>query len=324
MNVAGRLHLDAEHVGEEAGHTTVVGGRNAREHEPFDLHRVIGCPDAPGADDRGAGGRDVGALARARAGVRAARRRGPVPLRPLPLSDRPEPRGPRRLGGHSRARGEDGADRARHARFPGHLPAARGARERLADRLRDLRRPCLARHGDRLDGGRARGVRVPVPGDEDPPHVARGADRGGPRFLGRRSAPAPDRRRQRALRHGRACCEVGRRIQHRDGDAGGVRRASREARPGVRARGPRADPTLVDDRVCDRPRRGRGEGANPPPPRAWRPERRSRGVQGDPWRSDHPRHDRGGERSASAPTRTPAWSASCSSTSTTPTSRWSS
>ena len=46
---------------------------------------------------------------------------------------------------------------------PGHLPAARGARERLADRVRDLGRPRLARHGHRLDGGRARGVRVPVP-----------------------------------------------------------------------------------------------------------------------------------------------------------------
>ena len=33
--------------------------------------------------------------------------------------------------------------------------------------------------------------------------------------------------------HGRAGCEVGRRVQHGDGDARGVRRAPREARPGV-------------------------------------------------------------------------------------------
>ena len=78
----------------------------------------------------------------------------------------PEPRGARRLGGHSRARGADGADRARHARLAGDLPPARGARERLDDGVRDLRRPRLARDGHRLDGGRARGVRLPVPADE--------------------------------------------------------------------------------------------------------------------------------------------------------------
>ena len=43
---------------------------------------------------------------------------------------------------------------------------------------------------------------------------------------GRPSAPAPDRRRQRPLRHDRTGCEVGRRVQHRHGDAGGVRRAT--------------------------------------------------------------------------------------------------
>ena len=204
----------------------------------------------------------------------------------------PEPRGARRLGGHPGARRTDLDDRARHARLARHLPAGGGARERVEDGLRDLGRPRLARHGNGLDGGRARGLWISVSADEGAAADLPGADRGGPPLLGRRPASAPARRRQRPLRHGRARCEVGGRVQHGDGVACGVRGASREARSSVRARGPRADPVLADDRMRDRARRGRGARPDPPPPRTVRPADRPGRVQGEPRRGGDPRDDR--------------------------------
>ena len=202
---------------------------------------TIGCPDAPGADDRGAGRRLLGGLARTRARMRGARSGGDVPLRPLPVADRSVPRRARRLGGDPGTRGPHGAARARDARLPRHLSAARGARQRLADGVHDLRWTRLARHGHRLDGGRARRVRLSVPGDEDSRPLAGRADRGRTPILGRWTASPSDRRRQRPLRDDRPGRPVRRRVQHDHGDARGVRRAPREAGPRVRARGPAAD-----------------------------------------------------------------------------------
>ena len=213
-------------------------------------------------------------------GVRGARRRGPLPLRPLPLADRSGACGARRLDRASGARRPHDADRAGHAGLAGDLPAGRGARERRDHRVRDLGRADLARDGHRLDGGRARGVRLPVPADEGTARDLHRADRGRARLLGRTAAAAPDRRRQRPLRDRRPGRPVGRRVQHGHGDARGVRRAAREAEPRVRTRGPRADPALADDRLRDRPRRGGSTRADPPPARARRPDDRSRRVPG--------------------------------------------
>ena len=59
----------------------------------------------PLPDDRGPGGRQLGGLARARQGLRGARRPGAVPLRPLPQPRRrARPRLARRVGDDQRAR----------------------------------------------------------------------------------------------------------------------------------------------------------------------------------------------------------------------------
>src|SRR5213080_1106318 len=82
------------------------------------------------SDDRGAGGRDVGPVARPGPGLRGARTRGPVPLRSLRPDREPAGDGLARRVGHARgARGAHRTDPSRDARVAGNVPPPQRARE---------------------------------------------------------------------------------------------------------------------------------------------------------------------------------------------------
>ena len=116
-------------------------------------------------DDRGPGGRHLGAVGGARPTAEARGHRGALPLRPLPR-DRPQDGAGGSLDAWTTlagARRRDRADPARNARLAGDVPARRRAGEERRHGRPHLGRPRRARHRRRLVRGGARRVRLPVP-----------------------------------------------------------------------------------------------------------------------------------------------------------------
>ena len=96
-DVAGDLQLDAERVGEEPATPSWSAAATPAKISPS-TRTAIGCPDAPGADDRGAGGRapgSTGSRSRARARSTASRRSSA----PTITSPRPAPSNRRSMPG---------------------------------------------------------------------------------------------------------------------------------------------------------------------------------------------------------------------------------
>ena len=123
-----------------------------------------GCEHARRADDRGPGGRLLGALAGACPRLRGERDRIALPLRPLPVRlPGSDAHRVGCLGDDLRACRRDRAPPARDARLAGHLSPGRRAREGGRDCRPRLRRSRRARARRRLERARARGVRLPVP-----------------------------------------------------------------------------------------------------------------------------------------------------------------
>ena len=217
----------------------VVGGDT-----PIERGAARRCCSARRADDRGSGGRDLGRLARARGGLRGARHRHPVSLRPLPVGLRDQrARLARRLGDDQRACRDHLQAAARHARLPRDLsPSVRAGQGRGHCRPR-LGRPGGAGARHRLEPGRARGLRVPVSADGRAHEAARRAARPDLGPVGRRADPAqappaappePDRRRPRRPAQHQARRAVRGRVQHGQQDRGRVRGDPRAARSGLR------------------------------------------------------------------------------------------
>src|SRR5215211_2675502 len=272
-------------------------------------------------DDRGPGGRHLGAVAGPGRGLRGARPGGPVPLRPLRVGDGHARAGlARRLGHPGRAGRPDQPHPPGHAGLAGHLPAPIGAGQDGGHRRPRLRRPGRAGARGRLARGRAPRLRLRVPTHPDP-HGAPGRAAGDRHPLldrGRRRVPGPPlpgpgpaRPAQAgaapaphpAGRRGCRAQEPGpggplrRRVQHRRRPPGGAARAA-QAAAGRLARGrprPAGDPPVADDRLRGRPRPGRGRGAGPAGPgRHRQPRQRGRGGRGPPQLAA--RHRRRGRR----------------------------
>ncbi len=184
----------------------------------------------------------------------------------------------RRVDDAGRARGRDGAAAARDARLAGDVPAPIAARPRRRHGRPHLGRSRRARHGRRLDGARAPGVRLPVPALRRSGGNAGRADRdrsppvdGGQLLVPRRrlralrlrrvaeagaaAAPAAARRRQGAPAHARGGRALGRRVQRLPRRARVLPRSTPAARRDARDRGPRA---WVGAAVADDAARGAG------------------------------------------------------------------
>ena len=206
----------------------------------------------------------------------------------------------RRLGDHQRPGRPHQHHPARHARLTRHLPPPVGARPRGRHRRPRVRRARRARPRRRLARGRARGVRLPVRQPRASASTAwpsrwRSSTARGPRGRSTSAAsyyrlqhadplprpvagaaPAADRGRQRQAPRRRPRRPLGRRVQHRLRDAGGVPRAARARGGRLRGGGPRPDPLLADDELRHRRRPGR-----PPPGVDRRLDRRDgRAAQG--------------------------------------------
>ena len=204
----------------------------------------------------------MGALARARRGLRVGGPRGALPLGPLPL-DRPRRGGglARRLGHDRGARGAHGADPPRHAGLAGDVPAGRRARQVRRHGAGDLGRAASSsasgRAGTRPEHD-AYGFPFPPVGERmdelerQLQLVTRHWDADGrvwpkptprPRLIVGGSAKPRTVRRRRALRG---------RVQHGLRHARGVPRAARPSRRGGARGRTRAAHVLADD--------GRGRG----------------------------------------------------------------
>ena len=271
----------------------------------------------------------MGRLVRPRGGVRGARRRDALPLRPLHLAGRRVPRGrPRRVDDHRGARGADDDAAVRHARLSRDVPRAGPACKRCRNGRPRLRRARRARARRRLDGARAPRVRLRLPRDavrvemfaeqleilhrlwteervdfRGTPLHARGRARPAE---ARPEAPTSDhRRRRREARHRRARAPLRRRVQH----------AVRLRRRGGRDPGEDAAAALLrhdelprwrDARRGRRARAGALLGAGSAPRNSTSGSRRSRVARFSARSTRSPR--------SSASTSAPAAIASCSST----------
>ena len=231
-------------------------------------HRVIGCRDASGADDRGQEGvswEDWLALARAceEHGIEALFRSDHY----LSQTDGARPAG--RLGRDPGARGPDNAARVGTLVSPVTFRAAAV----LANVSATANEIAAGRVSLGMGTGwmEAEHEAFGFPFPEMKTRLGWLAEQleavraSGATGFGRTSSSAAAGSPARSTRP-----RVGRRVQHDLRDAGGVRRARREARTRLRARGSRPDPALADDRLRDRADARRGARADPPPARARR------------------------------------------------------
>ena len=189
-------------------------------------------------------------MGRARTGRRGGAARRAVPLRPLPRDRprRPERRA-RRLGHDLRRSPRSRDHQPRHARHPGDVPQAVGAREARHDRRPHLRRPRRARPRRRLVRVGAHRVRLRLHDDDRAARRARPPTRrdhapvdGSRRHLAEAdpAAAAPDhRRRSREAAHRRSRRPLRRRVQHRLAD-GRTRRANASSASTTQPRKPAA------------------------------------------------------------------------------------